>query len=767
VKTRKIYLRPEEDLQLFVLFLLSAYYLSFRALFLLLSVPFWYKKNISRLPLLAGLLCGIFLGGVVIREQESSSAGLDVRLVERITIEVGEDSFLSSKGRQVVKGSLLSVSGWLGTECSALGEVLVLGSDEQEPLFQGEIIELECELKDMEDSPDLAFIAFSRGSVEQKGWTSSLWEFRRRIIQHFDAGALMMSPRVKSLFLALFRGNSDYLSRQLKENFRMSGVPHLLALSGFHVAIVVLVLTGMVQFFVGKKTAAALAVLPLFGYMVFAGGSPSLLRAVLMFFLGVLFRLGGRKISLISLLLLTAVLQLFLRPVEGWSLSFQLSYLALAGLVVFGRRFLLNLETLLPPVLAVPLCASLGAHLATAALLIVQFGEIYPVGILSSLIVTPLIVLFMWFSLAAYGAGLIGCPVFLSELLGRICHILYSLTEKAVSYFAGFPSVNFSRGNGGALYLSIVLIVVIWLYRSLWRGYGRREKSQFKLRFPNGNKSLARNDGIGPRKKWSQNFLINSGARQRLVDALEINKGDRIWEIGPGLGAITKHILEKEADLTVFEIDPGYIEYLSMAFADEKSFKIVKGDVVKTWINEYEIAGCPDGVIGNFPYNAASAIIASFIEKRKFPRQLAAIVQSEMADRITAKPGSKNYSSFSIICQYACDVREVGGIGSGSFFPKPNVSSKIITMLPRKDTLELIDPDLFFILVRDCFSSRRKTLQNNLKNASARRLQKYGTDLLFQGFESQGIALSTRAERVTVDQFVAVANEISRLFQEG
>ncbi|MBB6480620.1 16S rRNA (adenine(1518)-N(6)/adenine(1519)-N(6))-dimethyltransferase RsmA [Spirochaeta isovalerica] len=277
-------------------------------------------------------------------------------------------------------------------------------------------------------------------------------------------------------------------------------------------------------------------------------------------------------------------------------------------------------------------------------------------------------------------------------------------------------------------------------------------------------KALLELMGLGPRKKWSQNFLINRNARQRLVDTLEIHEGDRIWEIGPGLGAITKHILEKKADLTVFEIDPGYIEYLSMAFADEK-VKVVKGDVIKTWKDEYEISGSPEGVIGNFPYNAASAIIASFIENRTFPRQLAAIVQSEMADRVTARPGTKNYSSFSIICQYACDVKDAGAIGSGSFYPKPNVSSKIIKMTPRKDAVELLDPELFFILVRDCFSSRRKTLQNNLKNAAARRLQKYGTELLFHGFESQGIALSARAETVTVDQYAAIANEISRQFK--
>lgn len=270
--------------------------------------------------------------------------------------------------------------------------------------------------------------------------------------------------------------------------------------------------------------------------------------------------------------------------------------------------------------------------------------------------------------------------------------------------------------------------------------------------------------GLGPRKKWSQNFLINRQARERLVNTLEIEDNDNIWEIGPGLGAITSHLVEKNIDLTVFEIDPGYIEYLKMAFTEYEKFRIIEGDVLKSWKNVYEEKGRPQGVIGNLPFNSASAIIAAFIENRKFPKQMAAIVQSEMADRITAKPRSKNYSSFSILCQYACEVKDIGGISSGAFYPRPNVASRIIKMVPRKEEIPLIDPRLFFILVRDCFSSRRKTLQNNLKNASSRRLQKYGQELLFEAFQSEGIALSARAETITVEQYGTVANKIASLY---
>ncbi len=270
---------------------------------------------------------------------------------------------------------------------------------------------------------------------------------------------------------------------------------------------------------------------------------------------------------------------------------------------------------------------------------------------------------------------------------------------------------------------------------------------------------------MGPRKKWSQNFLINRGARERLVQSIEMNPGDKIWEIGPGLGSITRILLDKGVDLTAFEIDPGYIDYLKVAFKDDHNFSIVKGDVVKTWKEVAVTEGKPRGIVGNLPYNAASAIIASFIENNNFPEQFAAIVQSEMADRITAKPSSKNYSSFSLLCQYACDVKDMGTIGSGSFFPKPNVSSKIIRMLPHHKFDHLIDQQLFFILIRDCFASRRKTLQNNLKNAAGRRLQKYGKELLFEAFESEGIALSTRAEVLIVDQYVSVCNKISQLYE--
>ncbi|WP_184746876.1 ComEC/Rec2 family competence protein [Spirochaeta isovalerica] len=483
----EIRIRPETDLPIFSLALTFSFYIPLYSPFLFLFSPLLFSMKRSSLPLIAGIFSGLLLCGIVEMNQMKSTTGLEINQVDYITVEVKEDSFLSSKGRMIVKGNLIKAEGMLRTECSASGSVLILGSDEWKPLYQGEIVRFRCAVDYLDDARDLAYIAFAEGDPEIGGWSSPLWESRYRLISLFDRGTVSMSGPVRALFLALYRGNSDYLSGELKDNFRRSGVPHLLALSGFHVAIVVLVLTGLVKPLIGAKNASALALPPLFLYLLFAGGSPSLIRAFLMFTLAVIFKFGGKRTGVFELLLLTACLQLFLHPVEGWSLSFQLSYLALAGLILFGKRIQQNLETRLPSFLSMPLSASLGAHLSTALLLVFQFGEIYPVGLVASLIVTPLVLLFMWVSLVFYGMGAAGFPAVLLSLSDRLSLILYRGIESGVSFFAGFPPIDFSRGLNGAVYLSIYAIVVIWLYRSIWRPYGRREKSQFKLRFPDRN----------------------------------------------------------------------------------------------------------------------------------------------------------------------------------------------------------------------------------------------------------------------------------------
>jgi len=267
---------------------------------------------------------------------------------------------------------------------------------------------------------------------------------------------------------------------------------------------------------------------------------------------------------------------------------------------------------------------------------------------------------------------------------------------------------------------------------------------------------------LGPRKRWGQNFLINSGARRKILKALDMKEGQKVWEIGPGLGAMTEMILDQNVDLTVFEIDPAYVKILNQFFAS-RGIHIHEGDVLKTWQAEKKTNGIPDRIIGNLPSNAASAIIAALIEKEGLPGKMVFTVQNEMGQRMTAVPGTKNYSSFSILCQYACKVTDHGVLNPGSFYPVPRVSSRIIAMEPHSLHGSAVNWELFLILIRELFVSRRKTLRNNISAAARHRLQPYGRELLEEAFSLENVDLTLRPERLEVADFVRLANRIDQL----
>ena len=160
-------------------------------------------------------------------------------------------------------------------------------------------------------------------------------------------------------------------------------------------------------------------------------------------------------------------------------------------------------------------------------------------------------------------------------------------------------------------------------------------------------KNILEENGFSMQKKFGQNFLINQAARAKLIDALDINENTSVWEVGPGLGAMTSGLLKKGSDVTVFEIDRGFISLISRFFDDySKSgkFKIVEGDVLKTWYSQTEKGTkLPDRFFGNLPYNIAASIIADTIEKGIRFERCVFTVQKEVAVRMAAKPGSEDY----------------------------------------------------------------------------------------------------------------------------
>ena len=274
---------------------------------------------------------------------------------------------------------------------------------------------------------------------------------------------------------------------------------------------------------------------------------------------------------------------------------------------------------------------------------------------------------------------------------------------------------------------------------------------------PSSIRQFLRTRGLAPRKRWGQNFLINPALRRRIIKLLDIHRGAAVWEIGPGLGAMSRELLENGADLTVFEIDPEYCRWLRESLA-ASGLKIIPGDIIETWNREWE-RRMPDRVLGNLPYNAASAVIASFIETGCLAPRSVFTVQDEMGLRMIAKPNTKAYSSFSVLCQTAARITDGGRAAPGSFYPAPRVRSRVVMLEPAELWGEIRNPERLRLLVRAMFASRRKTLRNNLK-AAASQLRFANLEKVEQVLIENGINPSRRAETVSPGEWTALANTL-------
>jgi len=265
-------------------------------------------------------------------------------------------------------------------------------------------------------------------------------------------------------------------------------------------------------------------------------------------------------------------------------------------------------------------------------------------------------------------------------------------------------------------------------------------------------------EGLGMRKKFGQNFLIKPAVRQKLADALGAQSGDEVWEIGPGLGAMTVMLIEKGLKVKAFEIDGGFIKILKREFAEEKNFCLVEGDVLKTWKNNLAEKNDAQFLFGNLPYNIAAAFIADLIEERCLFQRMVVTVQKEVALRMTASAGSRDYSSFSVLCASAYNVKPLTVIKPSSFYPQPNVESMAVLLENRNSPSP---GSVFSPLVRALFSSRRKTIKNNLSVFCASR---FGNPALSAQFLLENaLTGAERAEELTTEVFLSLAKSIENV----
>ncbi len=251
-----------------------------------------------------------------------------------------------------------------------------------------------------------------------------------------------------------------------------------------------------------------------------------------------------------------------------------------------------------------------------------------------------------------------------------------------------------------------------------------------------------------------QNFLKDKKVLTKIIDSVDVKEDDLIVEIGPGQGALTRYLKLFKANLRCFEVDTRVKKYLD-SFEDEKT-KIIYNDFMNVdLVDELKDIDYRDlYVIANLPYYITTPIIEKMINSPLDVKAMVLMVQNEVADRLSAKAGSKDYGAITVFLNYYYDVEKLFFVHRSSFDPAPNVDSAVIKLSKKERILEVKDKDLFFKLVQDSFRMKRKNIRNNLKS--------YDLDKVSKVLENYGLDLTTRAESITLQCFVDIANELSK-----
>ena len=258
--------------------------------------------------------------------------------------------------------------------------------------------------------------------------------------------------------------------------------------------------------------------------------------------------------------------------------------------------------------------------------------------------------------------------------------------------------------------------------------------------------------GIHMSKKLGQNFLIDSDIVDGIVEAASITPGDTVLEIGPGIGTLTQGLAEAGANVTAVELDRRLLDVLAKTLEGYEHVRVVHGDILKIDIAR-EINSERYKVVANLPYYITTPIIMKFLEERLPVDVLVTMVQKEVAERMVAPPGGKDYGALSVAVQYYTDPKIMFIVPPKSFMPAPAVESAVIRCTVRsKPPVELTSEKTFFRVVKAAFAQRRKTLSNALK---AGGMEKEAQE---QILAKAGVDGMRRGEQLTIEEFAAVAN---------
>ena len=253
-------------------------------------------------------------------------------------------------------------------------------------------------------------------------------------------------------------------------------------------------------------------------------------------------------------------------------------------------------------------------------------------------------------------------------------------------------------------------------------------------------------------KKLGQNFLIKRGIVDEIVHAAELTPGEPVLEVGPGIGTLTQGLAQSGADVTAIELDRRLLEVLDTTLASYDNVRIIHGDVLKLDVPSI-MNNKPFKVVANLPYYITTPIIMSLLESKLPIERLVVMVQKEVALRMVAKPGTKDYGALSVAVQYYTEPDIVLDVPPKSFLPAPAVTSSVIRCVLRdKPPVDVIDEKLFFRVVKAGFAQRRKTFANTMKTTGLSK------DRIEELLAKANIDGQRRGETFTLQEFADVAN---------
>jgi len=255
-----------------------------------------------------------------------------------------------------------------------------------------------------------------------------------------------------------------------------------------------------------------------------------------------------------------------------------------------------------------------------------------------------------------------------------------------------------------------------------------------------------------PRKRFGQHFLTDHSILNRIVSALGPKPGQQILEIGPGLGALTNVLLEKVSRLTVVELDRDLAQRLVRRYSPER-VSVIQADILSFNLGDAIAAGHPNGqvrLIGNLPYNISTPLIFHLLEQIDCIADMLFMLQREVAMRLAAEPGNRNYGRLTVMAAMALDCEPLFNVPPEAFDPPPKVDSTVLRLIPKPQPLVVRDRKLFNNVVAAAFSQRRKTLRNALKAL-----------VQPEHFTVANIDPGLRAEALSVHQFITLADSIS------